>query len=205
MTRLELVRHGQTDWNLQGRIQGSSDIPLNELGRKQAREAGERLAQQSWDAIVSSPLSRAAETARIIAGVIGVDGIELIDDLRERAYGEAEGLTGAELDARGDRDEPIHGREKRSQVVARVRPALVSLANRRPDQSVLVVTHGGVIGSLVRDVTEYVWPEAGQRIENASSHHFAFRDGQIGLVEFNGAPWRPDAQKATPFSDARAR
>ena len=200
MTRLELVRHGQTDWNLEGRIQGSSDIPLNDVGRAQAREAGERLSAEKWDAIVTSPLSRAAETARLIADVLGIADVEVIDDLRERAYGDAEGLTGAELDARSASGEQIRGREKRSQVVARVRPALVDLARRRPDQAILVVTHGGVIGSLVRDATRYAWPEPGQRIANASSHHFAYQDGGIGLVEFNGTPWRPGEVEVDPLS-----
>lgn len=201
MTRLELVRHGQTDWNLQGRIQGSSDIPLNDVGRGQAVEAGRRLAAQHWDAVVSSPLSRAAETAEIIARETGVGrgDMEIIDALRERSYGDAEGLTGGELDERRSRGEAIHGREKRSQVVERVRPALVELARRRPDQSILVVTHGGVIGSLVRHSTGYAWPEPGQMIANASSHHFAYRDGEIGLVEFNGMSWRPGQVETNPL------
>ncbi|MFD1713498.1 histidine phosphatase family protein [Amnibacterium flavum] len=199
MTRLELVRHGQTDWNLQGRIQGTSDIPLNDTGRRQAREAGQRLAAEHWDAIVSSPLSRALETAQIIAAEIGLDDIEIIDDLRERSYGTAEGLSGVELDALRQRGEHIQGREKRSHVVARARPALVELAERHPDQSVLVVTHGGVIGSLVRDVTAYAWPEPGQMISNASSQHFAYADGEIGLIEFNGTKWKPGQVETDPL------
>ncbi|BDI22690.1 histidine phosphatase family protein [Herbiconiux sp. L3-i23] len=204
MTRLELVRHGQTDWNLQGRIQGSSDIPLNNVGRRQAVEAGRRLAKQRWDAIVTSPLSRAAETAEIIGREIGVADIEIIDALRERGYGDAEGLTGAELDAMRERGDFVRGREKRSHVVERVRPALIEVARRRPDQSLLVVTHGGVIGSLVRAATGYAWPEPGQMIANASSHHFAYRDGEIGLVEFNGMPWRPGEVETNPLDEADA-
>lgn len=199
MTRLELVRHGQTDWNLQGRIQGSSDIPLNDMGREQAREAGRRLAGQHWDAVVSSPLSRAAETAAIIAEAVGLPGYEVIDDLRERSYGDAEGLTGAELDARQERGEYVKGREKRSHVVDRVRPALIRIAEQHPDESVLVVTHGGVIGSLVRFATDHAWPEPGQLIRNASSHHFAFRDGEIGLVEFDGHAWKPAQVEINPL------
>lgn len=200
MTHLVLVRHGQTDWNLHGRIQGSSDIPLNGTGRRQARDAGRRLAAESWHAIVSSPLLRAAETARIIGEETGIDRIETDGELRERAYGAAEGLTGPEVQMRfADRSVP--GRESRGAVLERVRPALIRIAERHPGQSVLVISHGGVIGSLVRHATGYAWPEAGQVILNGSAHRFAYRDGDIGLIEFDGRPWPGPKEEA----DAPAR
>lgn len=190
MTHLVLIRHGQTDWNLAGRIQGRSDIPLNDAGRAQAREAGRRLAAERWDAIVSSPLSRAMETAQIIGAEVGIADVTPIPALMERHYGTAEGMTGAEMDALHLEGQEVRGRETRGDVVRRVRPALIELAEVHPAQSILVVSHGGVIGSLVRDVTKWVWPEEGQRIANGSSHRFAYRDGMIGLVEFNGKPWK---------------
>ena len=67
MTELYLVRHGETDWNRQRRIQGLTDIPLNETGRRQARDTGMLLRRRRWDGVFSSPLSRAVETASIIA------------------------------------------------------------------------------------------------------------------------------------------
>jgi uncharacterized phosphatase len=191
VTHLVLVRHGQTDWNLAGRIQGSSDIPLNDTGRRQAREAGTLLAEESWDAIVSSPLIRARETAEIIAAEIGLRTVELVPALRERHYGAAEGLTGAEAEARYSGKVP--GRETPAMVLERVRPALVDLAEEHAGQNVLIVSHGGVIGTLVRDATSHTWPEAGQLIPNGSAHRFAYRDGEIGLVEFNGRPWSEPA------------
>lgn len=199
MTRLELVRHGQTDWNLAGRVQGSTDIPLNDVGRRQAHEAGRRLSASHWDLIVTSPLSRAHETARIIAEEIGAGEPLVIGALRERSFGTAEGLTGPELDERRARGESVEGRERRHAVVDRVRPALEDLAAEHPDAAILVVTHGGVIGSLVRAATAYEWPIAGQLIENASSHHFAVRDGALGLIEFAGTRWKPGAVEPDPL------
>jgi broad specificity phosphatase PhoE len=199
VTRLELVRHGQTDWNLAGRVQGSTDIPLNDAGRAQAHEAGRRLASSHWDLIVTSPLSRAHETARIIAREIGVAEPLVIDALQERSFGTAEGLTGPELDERRGRGEDVRGRERRHAVVERVRPALEQLAADYPDAAILVVTHGGVIGSLVRAATAYEWPAPGQLIENASSHHFAVRDGSLGLVEFAGNRWKPGVIEPDPL------
>lgn len=190
MTDLVLVRHGETDWNRTNRVQGLSDIPLNDTGRDQARRAGHRLAADHFDAVVSSPLSRAAETARIIAAEIGVPDVELVDALVERNYGEAEGLTGPEIDARFGG--VVHARETREEVLARAKPALLALAERHPGQRVLVVSHGGVIGTLVRDATQWVWPEHGVRIENGSDHVFHVEDGQLGLVEFAGRRWSDD-------------
>ncbi|MDH2444447.1 histidine phosphatase family protein [Amnibacterium sp. CER49] len=190
MTDLVLVRHGETEWNRTNRVQGLTDIPLNETGRRQAREAGRRLAAERWDAIVASPLSRAAETARIIADEVGLPGVELVDALVERNYGEAEGMTGPEIDARwGGR---LEAQESREQVLERVKPALLALAERHPDQRVLVVSHGGVIGSVVRDATRWVWPEHGVRIENGSDHVFRVTDGELELVSFAGRPWSAD-------------
>ena len=82
--RLELIRHGQTDWNSQDKLQGSSDVPLNDTGRGQALEAARVLAGAEWSAIVSSPLMRARETAQIIAAELGIelgdDGSRLVAD-----------------------------------------------------------------------------------------------------------------------------
>jgi uncharacterized phosphatase len=187
VTHLVLVRHGQTDWNLERRIQGSSDIPLNETGRRQAREAAKLLAREHWDAIVSSPLARARETAEIISAELGLGEVDLVDALQERHYGGAEGLTGPEAEERYAGRVP--GREAPEAVIARVHPALVALAQKHPGKAVLIVSHGGVIGTLVRDATDHVWPEPGTLIPNGSHHRFAYRDGEIGLVEFNGRPW----------------
>jgi uncharacterized phosphatase len=190
MTDLVLVRHGETEWNRTNRVQGLTDIPLNGTGRDQARRAGLRLAADRFDAVVSSPLSRAAETARIIGQEIGLPEVEIVDALVERNYGEAEGLTGPEIDARFGG--VVEARETREEVLARAKPALLALAERHPGQRVLVVTHGGVIGTLVRDTTQWVWPEHGTRIENGSDHVFHVEDGHLGLVEFAGQTWSDD-------------
>ncbi|HEV7623931.1 MAG TPA: histidine phosphatase family protein [Amnibacterium sp.] len=190
MTDLVLVRHGETEWNRLGRVQGLSDIPLNETGRRQALQAGRRLRSEHWDAIASSPLSRAAETAEIIAREVGLPGPELVEALVERNYGEAEGLTGEEIDRRWNG--VLKARESREAVLERVVPALLALAERHPDDRVLVVSHGGVIGSLVRMATNWSWPEHGVRIENGSDHVFRVEDGRISLVTFAGRPWSED-------------
>ncbi|NLD95435.1 MAG: histidine phosphatase family protein, partial [Fibrobacter sp.] len=94
--KLGFVRHGQTQWNLEGRLQGSSDIPLNQTGRAQAAAAVQVLGTGRWDAIVSSPLSRARETAQIIADGLGLELGPAYDLLVERDYGQGEGVVESE-------------------------------------------------------------------------------------------------------------
>ena len=188
MTRISLVRHGQTDWNLAKRIQGSSDIPLNATGREQAVTTGSALAGGRYDAIYASPLSRATETAEIIAAHTGLEGPLLLPAVAERSYGDAEGLTGEEILARWPEGTPVPGRESRDQVVRRALPALLELGERHPRESVIVVSHGGVIGSLVRHVTAHALPGPGEVIPNGSVHEFVYDDGELSLDRFNLSP-----------------
>ncbi|MGV8880749.1 MAG: histidine phosphatase family protein [Rhodoglobus sp.] len=179
---LYLVRHGETDWNRARRIQGSTDIPLNDTGREQARAAGNLLASREWDAIYASPLSRAFETASIIAREVGAEPPVAIGSLVERHYGEAEGLEDSELNRRFPGDTPVPGREPRTAVVARVLPALIELAEQHPEQSIIVVSHGGVI----RSVLGAVEPDTRHpSITNGSIHSFRYVDGEFRLVAFD--------------------
>lgn len=188
MTFISLVRHGQTDWNLAKRIQGSSDIPLNDTGRAQADATGRALAGGRFDAIYASPLSRALDTARIIAGHVGLGEPETIAAVAERQYGEAEGLTGEQILARWPDGAPVPGRESREQVVARALPALRELGDQHPGENIIVVSHGGVISSLVRHVTDHALPGPGELIPNGSVHRFRYLDGELSLDRFNLGP-----------------
>lgn len=189
MSLIALIRHGQTEWNRTGRIQGTSDIPLNETGRAQARAAGAELARWtedegiSWDAVVASPLARAVETAAIVGAALGHEVTERVPALAERTYGEAEGLTGREIDARWGRG-PVPGRETRTQVIERALPALLELGSRYG--FVVAVTHGGVISSLVRHLTDWQLPRAGEFIRNGSIHLLEAVDGELVLQHYAG-------------------
>lgn len=182
MTSLYLVRHGETDWNAERRIQGRTDIPLNETGRAQAETTGALLARRPWDGLVSSPLSRARETARIIGSQIGIIEIEILDAIAERNYGEAEGLDYETIERMFPGDTPVPGRETHQEVADRVLPALLSLASRHPGETLIVVTHGGVIRSVLNVVDPGV---AHGRISNGSIHSFELIDGSLELVAFD--------------------
>ncbi len=182
MTVFALVRHGETDWNRERRIQGSTDIPLNDTGREQARVTGALLASRRWTALVASPLSRASETARLIGAEVGLGDPELEPRLAERDYGAAEGLTGPEIDLRYPDGADVPGREPREAVAERAVAALHDLAARHPGEAVIVVAHGGVIRSLLETVAPGRHREP---ITNGSVHSFRHADGALELVAFD--------------------
>lgn len=182
MTELYLVRHGETDWNAARRIQGRTDIPLNDAGREQARQAAELLARRSWDAVYASPLSRAHETASIIAQRVGVGDVTDVDELVERDYGEAEGMSFEQIEALYPEGVRAPGQETREQVASRVVPALLALAERHPGERLVVVSHGGAIRSVLQTAdpgTQH------PRITNASVHSFRVEDGELRLIAFD--------------------
>lgn len=156
--RLVLVRHGQTDWNLAGRMQGTTDIPLNQTGRDQAREAGRELATtgEDWDLLVSSPLSRAHETAQIIGEALGLEVSALLPELVERHYGAAEGAVLSYADSRHPQElypdvEPI------ATVYHRGIDALRRLVLDHPGESLVVVSHGTLIRRVLMATTPGDW------------------------------------------------
>jgi len=148
MTELCLVRHGETDWNQQGLIQGYKDIPLNARGRAQAGLVAEYLAGEKWDWIYSSPLSRAFDTALAIAGKTGIQKVWQDPRLRERSFGEAEGID-VKLYREKYSGNPIPGAESWEDVQARAVEVINYLAVRHPDSRVLAVAHGGFISVLL--------------------------------------------------------
>ena len=199
MTTLLLVRHGETDWNAARRIQGSSDIPLNDTGRAQARETAAALVEQVGDRhpfLASSDLSRARETAQIIAHALGVDGPRTYPELRERAYGDAEGMTDTEVIARygGWLHDDIPGAENSPQLRARalsgvrrvVRDARRLHAPR--DVPVIAVAHGGVIAELIRHASGGELPLPGERLANASMHTFRVERDRISVLSYAAIP-----------------
>ncbi|MGN8048680.1 histidine phosphatase family protein [Curtobacterium sp. 22159] len=170
-TLLYLVRHGETDWNAGRRIQGSTDIPLNDTGRRQAASTAELLARRRFDAVVASPLSRAFETGSIIAERLGLGTPTTHAGLVERSYGEAEGLTNEEVLERYPHDD-IPGRESRSALLARVTETLGEIAVRFDAGSVVVATHGAVIRSVVNAAAPGTADRQHTPIRNGSVHSF---------------------------------
>ncbi len=169
------IRHGQTDWNREGRLQGSSDIPLNDTGREQARDVERMLEQWTWDAVVSSPLRRARETAQIVADGLGLPLGPAYDDLVERDYGPLEGLPDTEVIARWpDRDYP--GAEPLDSVVERCLRGLDLIDADYPGQNVVIVCHGTIMKYTLIRLT-------GHPVQNV-------QNGTVSAIERAGDAWR---------------
>lgn len=177
MTVITLIRHGQTDWNLVGRIQGSTDIPLNETGRRQAAEAAAMLDISGPVMLAASDLSRAADTARLIGAARGWGEPTLFPRLRERGYGEAEGTLTADFAATfGDwLTARVPGAETRDAVLARALGALDELAAAAEGAPVVAVTHGALIGGLIRHLSPELVDDR-VRVGNGSAHTFIVDD-----------------------------
>ncbi|WP_243225756.1 histidine phosphatase family protein [Microbacterium sp. CIAB417] len=190
MTLITLVRHGQTDWNLERRIQGSTDIPLNATGRGHALEAAAALAGGTHHAIYASPLVRARETAQIIARELGLDEPGLVHDLREREFGDGEGMLVTDyIEQYGDWHADVPGAETFDQVRDRALGALDVIARdaRRRSapvaESVIVVAHGGVIRALLDHASGGTMPLMGVPLANGSVHRFEASPGVLRLLE----------------------
>lgn len=150
MTQLLLVRHGQSEWNAQGRWQGQADPPLSDLGRQQAFTASRRVG--TVDVIVSSDLQRALHTARIISEQIGVGPVVVEPQFRERDAGVWSGLTHDEIETGWPGYLEAHrrpeGYEPDEHLLARTHEALAAVEREYAGADVLVVAHGGLVYAL---------------------------------------------------------
>lgn len=189
-----LVRHAESTWNTQKKIQGQKDPPLSPYGKREAKLVGKRFKELSFNGVCSSPLKRAIETARTIVGK-RVD-ISIDEDLREICLGKWEGKTlpqirkqyGDKFDrwaVRPDRI-PVPGGEDFKAFVRRVKKAIRKIERSSPDGNVLIVGHGGVISTYVTVVLNIkpvdVWCVT---VKNASVTIVEVKDGMRRLVTFN--------------------
>jgi broad specificity phosphatase PhoE len=162
MTRVFLIRHGETDWNRDGICMGQLDIPLNERGKRQAELAAERLSGESIDVIYASDLSRALETAQMIAARHGLEPI-VRRDLRELHYGHWQGYTREEVEvlypeaysvSATDMGFRPKAGESRLELHERALRAFHEIVEKHSGQTVAIVAHGGVIRSVVNHILQ---------------------------------------------------
>lgn len=195
VTHVIAIRHGQTPWNAAQRLQGHTDIALDDLGRRQAERLREALRDEPLDAVYASDLSRAADTARAFAAPRGLP-VQLEPALRERAFGEYEGHTYAEIEARWpegaqawrrrDPDFAPAGGETLPAFQARVVQAAQRLARAHPGGRVALVAHGGVLDALYRAATraQLSAPRTWQ-LANAAINRLLLTDEGLCLVGWN--------------------
>jgi probable phosphoglycerate mutase len=197
-TRIIAVRHGETAWNVATRVQGQLDIGLNARGRWQAAQVAQALRGEPLQAVYASDLARAWDTAQAIAQA-SATGLTAHTGLRERGFGEFEGLTHADIEVRWpehalrwrQRDPhwaPPSG-ESLAELRDRIRHTLDELASAHVGQQIVLVAHGGVLDVLYRLAT-------GQAAE-------APRSWQLGNATINRLIWTPEGLSLVGWSDAR--
>lgn len=202
MTRLIIWRHGNTDWNAEGRFQGQTDVPLNDLGRSQAAAAALLLAVMEPSAIYASDLQRARNTADALATPVGLPVVEDAR-LRERHYGEFQGLTNPEIAARfpeaharwssGNPDVGC-GVERNDDVGKRVGESLREIADRHTGELVVVATHGGAARQGFGDLLD--WPaEVMSTIRPLQNCHWT------ELVDTPNRGWQLRAHNVGPWQE----
>ncbi|HVZ43965.1 MAG TPA: histidine phosphatase family protein [Ramlibacter sp.] len=198
-TRIIAVRHGETAWNVDSRIQGQMDVELNDTGRWQARRVGSALAGEPVTAVYSSDLGRAHETARCISERLGVPVIPH-EGLRERRFGLFEGRTFDEIretwpeEAHNWRQrlpewQPPEGGESLIELRERVGRTVHELASRHPGEQIVVVCHGGVLDTLYRIAT-------GQEVNSP-------RTWQLPNGAINRLLWTPQGFTLVGWSDTQ--
>lgn len=199
MTRIVLTRHGETTWHAENRYAGSTNVPLTPHGAAQALKLAEWAAAQKFDAIITSNLDRAVETAQPSAAA---SGLELTQDprFREVHFGSAEGLTAAEIYQAYPTDygafvadpalNPLPGMEQPWTAAARGLEALTGICNDHPDGRVLVVAHSTLIrlllcsllGVPLRDY-RHTFP----KLANCALTEIHLTDGRASLLHFNSS------------------
>jgi probable phosphoglycerate mutase len=196
-TRIIAVRHGETAWNVDTRIQGQLDIGLNDKGRWQAQQAGLALADEPVDAIYASDLSRAYSTAQAIAAKRLA--VQTHKGLRERAFGKFEGQTYAAIEERWPEESRLwrirdphfapEGGESPTQVMERVARTVNEIAARHLGGQIVLVSHGGVMDMLYRLATR----------QSVS----APRSWELGNAAINRLLWTPDILTLVGWADTR--
>ena len=190
LTRLCIVRHGETAWNAEHRVQGQLDVPLNAIGLAQARAASRVLGREKFDVIWSSDLSRARQTAQPTADLLSAQ-VLLDKALRERHYGIFERLTYAEVKekfpedyARFEAREPDYAfrtGESLKDFSARSIAAVSGIVKAYEGKSILVFTHGGVLDHLHRFIT-------GQPL--STERGFGIPNAGLNRIEVSAAGWQ---------------
>lgn len=194
LTEICLVRHGQTDWNRDERIQGRENIPLNETGRRQAEESAAFLAQEEWDVLIASPLSRAVETAEIIGRAVGLTVHATDDRLVEREFGFASGKPVASIyeAVQANDAERVPGLEKEEEIQERVFAAIEEIVAKHAGKRLLIVCHSHTIKaalSSIDDSFSYRTP-----LKNACANYIR-HDGDYAIERINVAEHITDGTK----------
>ncbi|WEG11825.1 histidine phosphatase family protein [Pullulanibacillus sp. KACC 23026] len=183
MTSICLIRHGETDWNALGKLQGQTDVPLNKNGRLQAEACGQFLKNFHWDVLITSPLQRALETGTIINKKLDLP-LLVMPQFAERFFGDAEGLTIAEREQLFP-TKNYPNQEDNASLNERLMAGLESITQDYKHKKVLLVTHGAVIHTLLRHFSNGEIGKKKIRLFNGGLNHIQFDQSEWKIKSYN--------------------
>jgi uncharacterized phosphatase len=183
-TTICIIRHGETDWNSLGKLQGREDIELNNIGREQAIQTARYFETEPWDVIVSSPLKRAYETAQIIASRLSINKIHIIDEITERCYGSASGLLPEERKMRFPNG-VIPGQEEFEDLRQRAMIGMTKIVKKFKGKKIIVVSHGGLTNSILYTLSAGEFGSFKTRLKNGCINRIIFNDNKWTVEFYN--------------------
>ena len=182
-----LIRHGETDWNLIGKVQGREDIPLNDTGKSQAKKCAIALQSTGIKTIISSPLKRAVETANIIANIHNGMEVFIDEEWIERDFGDLSGMT---YDRRKYFD--TFGHEETMESLDKLSKRLIDCIQRYAikylDQDIVMISHGAAINSVIMVLSDGEKGSGKTRLKNACISILTYEDKGLQLDSFNLSP-----------------
>ncbi|WP_100011665.1 histidine phosphatase family protein [Lentibacillus sediminis] len=183
MTTICLIRHGETDWNATGRLQGKTDIPLNQTGIRQAEACAAFLDAADYDVLLASPLKRARRTAEIINNELQLP-LVVMEDFKERSFGDGEGMT---LEERRKKhpDKIFPNQEEIEDFTQRVIAGVNQITLDYPDKSVLLVAHGAVIKAILTHVSNGEIGHGKPKLLNACISNIHFKENKWNVKDYN--------------------
>ena len=184
MINITIVRHGETDWNAEGRLQGKMDIALNEVGRLQARECRHALSSVKYDVIIASSLKRAKMTGRIIHQNERADFLEM-GHFTERFFGDGEGLTFEERAEKFPNTKNYPNQEKEQDFNKRIMDGLDYIVEHFEDREIILVTHGGVINEMLHTLSNGELKKGEMGLVNGSISNIRYEDGKWTVLSYN--------------------
>ena len=182
--KVYLIRHGQTDWNIQERFQGREDIPLNEVGIMQAVECGHALEGIKYKAVITSPLVRASKTAEIIAEIVAAEQLIIEDQITERDFSKVSGMTPKERElfyASGEKDD----KEPWDKLCRRMISCIKRYGEQFKHHNIIMVSHGASINSVLSVLSAGKTGTGKIRLKNTCINILNYDKGLLSLGEFN--------------------
>jgi broad specificity phosphatase PhoE len=185
--KIYLIRHGETDWNRQGRFQGREDIALNDNGILQALRCGAALPKDTFRAVITSPLNRARRTGEIIAEHVGVEQLIIEEGITERDFSKVSGLTPKEREAfyaSGEKDD----KEPWEQLTERMFDSLQKYAEQFIPDDIIMISHGASINSVLSVLSGGETGTGKILLKNTCINIIHYEEGRFSLEEFNLTP-----------------